>query len=256
MQKSWKECAWSLLVAICPLSCAQKATNTWLAPALSCRWVSLMSVVPVLHFTVYTLMSMISFPGFVFTHCLSQLAVSWQQNQVLCFKNISYITSEEKLWLQIYAVLTLYTWAQRFECLFQAELLHTIAVANNDKSQHRSERERGRHGAHVHPRDHNPEDEARRVRPRREWFCIVRHETVSVSSERSFSLLSYCLSAPFPRHLLQRCQSSVCAHSRSRIQTSPQSMDCKVPCPKCCIHVHVQTCAALAQGLRTEWSNC
>ena len=50
----------------------------------------------------------------------------------------------------------------------QAELLHTIAVANNDRSQHRSERERGRHGAHVHPRDHNPEDEARRVRPRRE----------------------------------------------------------------------------------------
>lgn len=50
----------------------------------------------------------------------------------------------------------------------QAELLHTIAVANNDRTQHRSDRERGRHGPHVHPRDHNPEDEARRVRPRRE----------------------------------------------------------------------------------------
>lgn len=49
--------------------------------------------------------------------------------------------------------------------LLQAELLHTIAIANNDRSQHRSDR---RHGGHVHARDHNPDDESRRVRPRRE----------------------------------------------------------------------------------------
>lgn len=60
-------------------------------------------------------------------------------------------------------------WVAKSACVsVQAELLHTIAVANNDRTQHRSDRERGRHGPHVHPRDHNPEDEARRVRPRRE----------------------------------------------------------------------------------------
>ena len=55
-----------------------------------------------------------------------------------------------------------------FGMFLQAELLHTIAIANNDRSQHRSDRERGRHGGHVHARDHNPDDESRRVRPRRE----------------------------------------------------------------------------------------